>query len=588
MLVHTPSVTSGNVSGEQDPMLVDEDDKEYDEDFDDLPSRYLRPRYLCFLNEKVGFTRKKVKLWLGKEGPHASLEYLFVSFAHKQIDPRDSSNRRGILKIAEMAARKAQVKGFWIDFECMPGHTKYEDVYRICDVVRAAHSLIVVLPSPRGQKSLDDLLNVWGDRMWTLPELLLCHSKHKINVYFLDRLKPETELEKRNFAVNAWKDAKNVRQLIDHFESSLPLTALEIVTIALQCLQTRLDIYRSSQEKLWFDGDMTYILMGLLRRRPAVDEKDSDFEAFARLSLANDSNLLLERLLCMLPHNKDAWYKIEDAWGCKLWDIIPECQIAGIGPNQTVILDGCKGATIRWKSLLPVAFSRRKTWYREVGKIGLRGTPLWFLIGLITLAATGSQHLPGSHGFNSAAAPGLVIFLIAMLFVFTSPILLLSTYRGKFWGTQAWFFGIEGYVDISTLEKALFGVDMGRLKWSTSGSVLSNHHLATSPGALERECEALQSETTDSSSSQSALINSVIAAALPRRSRSWNRWWASWKHRGAGPSSGSASTDRHMPHHDGEERLFTLVDTYSMTVTLFRATRPPVAVIICGSEGGMQ
>jgi hypothetical protein len=249
MLVHTPSVTSGNVSGEQDPMLADEDDKEYDEDFDDLPSRYLRPRYLCFLNEKVGFTRKKVKLWLGKEGPHASLEYLFVSFAHKQIDPRDSSNRRGILKIAEMAARKAQVKGFWIDFECMPGHTKYEDVYRICDVVRAAHSLIVVLPSPRGQKSLDDLLNVWGDRMWTLPELLLCHSKHKINVYFLDRLEPETELEKRNFAVNAWKDAKNVRQLIDHFESSLPLTALEIVTIALQCLQTRLDIY------------MTYILM---------------------------------------------------------------------------------------------------------------------------------------------------------------------------------------------------------------------------------------------------------------------------------------------------------------------------------------
>jgi hypothetical protein len=28
MLVHTPSVTSGNVSGEQDPMLADEDDKE--------------------------------------------------------------------------------------------------------------------------------------------------------------------------------------------------------------------------------------------------------------------------------------------------------------------------------------------------------------------------------------------------------------------------------------------------------------------------------------------------------------------------------------------------------------------------------
>jgi hypothetical protein len=42
------------------------------------------------------------------------------------------------------------------------------------------------------------------------------------------------------------------------------------------------------------------------------------------------------------------------------------------------------------------------------------------------------------------------------------------------------------------------------------------------------------------------------------------------------------------PPNGGHERLFTLVDTYSMTVTLFRAVRPPVAVMICGREGGMQ
>lgn len=38
----------------------------------------------------------------------------------------------------------------------------------------------------------------------------------------------------------------------------------------------------------------------------------------------------------------------------------------------------------------------------------------------------------------------------------------------------------------------------------------------------------------------------------------------------------------------GEERVFTLVDTNTLTVTLFSAVRPPVAVVLCGNEGGMQ
>ena len=35
-------------------------------------------------------------------------------------------------------------------------------------------------------------------------------------------------------------------------------------------------------------------------------------------------------------------------------------------------------------------------------------------------------------------------------------------------------------------------------------------------------------------------------------------------------------------------QLFTLIDTYSMTATLFEARHPPVALIIGGSEGGMK
>jgi hypothetical protein len=34
--------------------------------------------------------------------------------------------------------------------------------------------------------------------------------------------------------------------------------------------------------------------------------------------------------------------------------------------------------------------------------------------------------------------------------------------------------------------------------------------------------------------------------------------------------------------------IFTLVDTNTMTVTMFEAVKPPVAVLLCGAEGGMQ
>lgn len=73
--------------------------------------------------------------------------------------------------------------------------------------------------------------------------------------------------------------------------------------------------------------------MGLLRVRPQVDPTDSAFQAFARLSLANDSDMLLERLICTLPKTQDQpWWSMDDAWNSSLWDIYPQCQIAGKSP----------------------------------------------------------------------------------------------------------------------------------------------------------------------------------------------------------------------------------------------------------------
>ena len=70
---------------------------------------------------------------------------------------------------------------------------------------------------------------------------------------------------------------------------------------------------------------MSYILIGLLRQRPNVVRSDNAFQAFARLSLANDGNILLERVICLLPHSlDDEWFSLSDAWNVRLWDIYPK------------------------------------------------------------------------------------------------------------------------------------------------------------------------------------------------------------------------------------------------------------------------
>ena len=88
--------------------------------------------------------------------------------------------------------------------------------------------------------------------------------------------------------------------------------------------------------------DLSYALTGLLRMRPDIDSSDSAFQAFARLSLANDSDMLLGRLMCTLPKTAEQdWGNMTDAWDVNLWDIYPRCQVAGVGEDDTVIVVCC-------------------------------------------------------------------------------------------------------------------------------------------------------------------------------------------------------------------------------------------------------
>ncbi|KAH9905046.1 hypothetical protein F4778DRAFT_731692 [Xylariomycetidae sp. FL2044] len=617
-LLDNQDVEMANLSQHLPAPTQDAKIDEIDKDFDDLPARHFRPRFLCFLQQSphggpVRCETRNVEEWLREHGEHASTEFVFLSYTRKQFclgaegwfkgkpqpdqetwakyDRLAEEDRATLLEYGIRAAREANKSAFWVDFECIRDadnvarvHAQSNDVYRICDIVRAAHSLVILVgpspddrvhfqPQPFHPSLMNEWLRVWGERLWTLPEVLLCPNERRIKLYGVGDPNPPEEIAKRNLPSRAvWHDAKQVRELVDHYESSIHLTSLELVSIALECFSHR-------QTFQFNNGDISYALMGLLRRRPRVVDSDTGFEAFARLSLANDSDRLLERLIGMEPTRSGApWNEIKDAWGARLWDIEPRCQVAGIADDETVTLDGAFGATIQWDAVEQVAFLKRPTFGRTLGKILLRGAPGYLITGLaMTIAAASIQSVvpksPGSgnsqlqypnggdsdndtsKAFSGVSLAlliiGLLILIPGAIITLAAPAMLLNIYRGKFWSTQAHFVGIEGIPsNIGEVERLLFGFDHGRLKWSVAGSTLSRHRLSKN-GEIE-----------------------ALPPGPPPQSKANQPY--------------SENRAGRLAHQSGGLTLFTLIDTYAMTATAFYAARPPTTVIVCGHEGGMQ
>jgi hypothetical protein len=519
--------------------LKRDDPYELEEGTNPLARRLLQPRFLCFLKspksrELHGAVPMRVTDWLALSRAPTYPNYLFVAYTAEQF--QGDEDLQALAELAERATRDRQLEAYWIGSSCMADERQQEqDVYRISDVIRGATALTIVVGHPvRGREtnmSTEQMLQEWGRRVWTLPEALLSPAGEPIRVYTrgLDGGEPWV-IEKKKFPSIAWSDAPVARQLMDHYEGSLILSPLELVVLALRCLNTR-DMDRDTH----FDGDLSYVLMGLLRRRPKVVSNDSAFQAFTRLSLANDSNMLLERLVSVHPKTQDQlWLNMDDAWGVKLWDIYPSIPVAGIGHGDTVILDGAFAAAIKWDSFARVGHITHESWKRKCARVAFLASPIVLIIGVVLLA------IPT----KVTRAVGAILLVTFLPVVLASPKLVHIMYTGKLWGTEAWFFGFEGYLDIATIEEHIFGAYMNRLAWSPSGSPLSRHR-------SNKHGECLGIDPT-----MDPTVDDMVERA------------------------------KSAPF--GAERIFTLVDTNTMQVTMFKAVRPPVAVVLCGYEGGMQ
>lgn len=90
-------------------------------------------------------------------------------------------------------------------------------------MIRGAHSLAIAVGPPKndvsGISTADLMLQQWGQRIWTFPEILLAPAGKDVKVYMRgsDLLRPML-VAKNQFAAKVWKgDAHIARQVCIHY-----------------------------------------------------------------------------------------------------------------------------------------------------------------------------------------------------------------------------------------------------------------------------------------------------------------------------------------------------------------------------------
>lgn len=471
----------------------------------DTISPLIRPRYLCYVTdfENRRFDTVKVSDYIKEhENENVDLEFVFVSYTRVQFrvatdeeienyiyaseEEKNAnkqlahSDRQQLIDWGIDAARRAGKKAFWLDFECIRSQdgiaratSSSDDVYQICDIVRAAHSMIIAI-GPSTEDKIASILNSkdlkafspnkvtpwlqqWGSRLWTLPELLLCPNEHRIQLYISSDTSEPIRMAKRNFAERAWEDAIVVQELVHHFEGSARLTTTQLMEAAFECFSRR-------QTDQFSQGDITYAIMGLFsrRHRPTVDKGDSGLQAFAKLAFKNDCGAFLSRVICFDPPPSGPWYSSVDLRGRQLIEVHP--QVTDVLGPDVLLLDNVYGAMIDWDNLDPESDITRL----RLGDIS-NGINFVFVESFVVLClllcflAYVLQIVPTGYELFISIA-GLTLWICAGVAIIRAFILLKRSISAADTAPSGRLIGIEGRVGVNMLEEYLWGFNHGRLK----------------------------------------------------------------------------------------------------------------------------
>lgn len=525
--------------------------------------RLYRPRRLFV---KVG------KAWrtLDGDGAQGEKPYIFISYAANQFGREQDASGRLILtdeaskrlkQRAEAVVEESNLEAYWIDFLRAPEQPEAtDDVHRFCDVVRGSEKVCVLLSE---DKEMSTSLAMFGKRLWCLPECLLApgHVIHaqgggKSEIIGIMQLparawtKPYTD-DAGNVVQGTGK-REEFRLLAEHFSGLLTLSRLELFSVALSAM-------RALEFFAFQDGDMAYALMGLLRKRPSMDPSDSEQQALARLCLSNDSDRIIERMVCMLPIREvesSSWLGTADSFGANLWDIEPLCQVAGICNDEAIIVDSCHAVPIEWSSIPRIRFKSRKSKTQGLVLMILRSSIVWnstllFLLLLvavldIVLASYGRPPGPEPLVIKGMRLWARLAAYPCLILGFLAPFCMSFVFKGEVQEIQPWLIGFQGTMPIEQLESMVFGNHVGRLEYTASSGLLCSRDNSTRKGIAP----VIDMEAMPVGYSVFTLLDTVSHTTK------------------------STTYDANVVQGN-------------LTVTIFSSARPPIVALLCGKEGGM-
>lgn len=567
------------------------------------------PRILVVWNPDKGGWEATETTELRDENTGMLQPYIFLSFSRANYPADDNELKPFFYSIAQNVLdrknasrdpREPPVEAFWVDTDCVSHASPAEhtrDVNTICDAVRCAKRVYILLPddTPENKKA-------WGKRIWTLPEVLLAAGKIRYCItpswasWGIDTVTPNVfrDVSLTDMYESFWPKSLQAYQvsageghgerhedaishLIDHYTNRTKLSDLQLFTFVVQALA---QLITGNDIEGYTTTGLAYATMGLMSYRITPDESDNTFQAVGRLSLVNDSDQLIERLLCLWPYparqslssrgeqrqhfanSTELLRNIadQDQYATHLWDIKPLCDVVGISDVEdtpTVIIDRCRGIPIRWKSFPRLKHVKDLSGFRATMSQYIVYFGTWFFVTgfslfgtIIVLAlatlATATTTTPGQEPSSTELNLAYALIAIAIFFAVGwiiscfSPLAERQLCNGGAQGVSCHLVGFEGTLPIKEIERIIFGNCHDRLSYAASTTPFSKN-----------------------------LRDPKLRAGVESKDPEfWNK-------------------ERIQLNTPVSHRLLTIVDTGSLTVSVIAAERPPVVALICGREGGM-
>ena len=468
-------------------------------------------------------------IWYATTNRHYLETAQYVAVSYRQSDFPD---RERLVGDIHDTCLSLGLKAYWLDFECTGSEIreKNNDIYRIADVFRGATKTLVMIRSPQqDEPDTQDAWWSWGSRIWTFPEILLSKRLyHKVG-----DAEP-VEINLRQLANVAFPDREADEILVNAYDMKESITRLELLMKLKEAIWRR----TSSQNPgpgvtpqrpnanpgvVPYQAERVYALMGFFPHRILPDIIETEAQALARLSMANDTDRIAERMVSLLPPlqrilPQACWYCDEDIYGAKMWDIEPVVQAAGVTRTGALVLDGCRAAAIRWKGFPRVAFYTKPSFRRWLAANFVKYWWTFILVGLLTV-----------WFLDEFAA---VFFVLGSLGFLLGPFLIAYANSGRTLRTVPWMIGVKGHISADEAELAIYGtVPFGdippKIKYAPTASDL------------------------------------VV------------------------PDQGNLRKGHPRDISRADPNIYTLVDTVSNTIVHFRAVRPPTVCIFVSREGGV-